>query len=1241
MQEQAHLINRGDAAKSVWLRELTDKTLGWVYYNIYLQKGAAGGTDSIPNSGEGEIQEILLCSSEPNEGGTTYATPADFLPTYNVDHWEIDWSPAGTEPTTGDYYYAFVKYRRSEDFSGTAAHDTPVAITGITNGFDPETIIRGLQNQESHPSKWLWYTQKVVAKPTNVGVARTDRCLHLKFGIIENSVKKSPLEITEKCLTHKVFGDAVQNAAADAGTSIAEYTYGSDLLAGRITLDYKDDFAWDGVSTTKETIDASVSDGTVAAPGTYTFAGTGELGYHIFVPGKMHKLTIDATASVPASVIIEVTDGRTVINLGDASAQRTLLGESFPMTGFIYVQFRATGAVNLSDISIVADIDCSGVANTVLPSGSDSFYFLFHDVDNYGGVFSGNIGIEYEVKITTGSLAELFESITEAHKSSALSSYPARVVNPPDDLTEFGSNAGVAGGVPWSGVNTKRVGTSVFYAEQYGTGKTDVEIQAAIDAATAAGGGTVVLAPGTWTLGADVTVSGDSVKIDLNGAYINRDGTVRSLIFNSDLWELYNGTISNVKVYGFDSYGFSIHHITSYHNDGIANIQFSDCSWWFVHDCVINVDNAAGVGIDVVFTVPGKDRMQIHNNNFNGVGIYVNVPSNFSKGMMSVKGNIGSSSQGVGAAFIFDGISDLDFSNNIINGQDTQIVYMANCDNSTVTGNRLYVYTTGAIVNIVRVNNCYGVTVTGNNLFASGNGAKGVSAASSGHITVTGNLIRSGYYGVEIVECHYPNVAGNNIYIFNADTARGIRFYTTGDRYGATCNDNKIIWNDANTVGDHIGIEFDIGGAVGWYDVTCNGNSIVDSVGATAVYALDYGIVLTAVQRFTCNGNTISAERYGIQMNAAGHGTIDGNSITLSNGAGQGIRLYRTGNIHSVTVSGNKIQSHSGAAITQGIMVDPTGTVTACTFTGNTIKYAQYGIQFNIAAYECIITGNRIYAENTGIYFVGPGDACAISGNYLQGRSAYGIRFDSTYNMTTITGNDLQFNPGSGGCGIYAYSGSSVNNVTITGNSVRNLGGTFAAGFDLAGRLEYSTVVGNSIYSCDFGIYLRAGIYGTAVNSNSVYQGITGVSIGIYIPDDIYRSTISQNMLFGKSGAGNYGIYVDGSVDNCAMVGNTMYFYGYGIYINAALGAIEESTIVGNAMSFITVVGVWINYGGVNPSTLVTISGNVLGPAGHNIGLPAGSSNILFTDNNYAGHGAHPADPSITYGSALNGNNQL
>jgi hypothetical protein len=58
----------------------------------------------------------------------------------------------------------------------------------------------------------------------------------------------------------------------------------------------------------------------------------------------------------------------------------------------------------------------------------------------------------------------------------------------------------------------------IFYANQYGASRTDVELQAAIDATNAAGGGVVVIT-GTWTLGAIVNVY-DNITIVGAGATV-------------------------------------------------------------------------------------------------------------------------------------------------------------------------------------------------------------------------------------------------------------------------------------------------------------------------------------------------------------------------------------------------------------------------------------------------------------------------------------------------------------------------------------------------------------------------------------------------------------------------------------------------------------------------------------------------------------------------------------------------
>lgn len=173
-------------------------------------------------------------------------------------------------------------------------------------------------------------------------------------------------------------------------------------------------------------------------------------------------------------------------------------------------------------------------------SGSQDYFDVrrFNLYKNYTFTPSANTRVyiyidlsDYQIKSTTTRATAIANfmlyTLVIPAGSTALST---QFVTDHRTLNEFRENAMFAG-----------ISHSIFFAAEFGGGKSDSEIQAAINAAEAVGGGTVVLGAGTWTLTADVTLK-DNVTIlgqgatiaggyKLSGSSIN-DSKVSDIIFN-------------------------------------------------------------------------------------------------------------------------------------------------------------------------------------------------------------------------------------------------------------------------------------------------------------------------------------------------------------------------------------------------------------------------------------------------------------------------------------------------------------------------------------------------------------------------------------------------------------------------------------------------------------------------------------------------------------------------------------
>lgn len=141
-------------------------------------------------------------------------------------------------------------------------------------------------------------------------------------------------------------------------------------------------------------------------------------------------------------------------------------------------------------------------------------------------------------------------------------------------------------------------GNNHYYAdhEDYGANQTDVEIQAAIDAANTAGGGTVHVTPGTWTISTTVTIKSNVVLHVHEGATIQADAALAGpLLTNANL----TTGDSNFAIIGrgtFDALGDSRTGTPGANpEDKFHCIFLSECSDFLVRD--ILVTNTWNIGL--------------------------------------------------------------------------------------------------------------------------------------------------------------------------------------------------------------------------------------------------------------------------------------------------------------------------------------------------------------------------------------------------------------------------------------------------------------------------------------------------------------------------------------------------------------------------------------------------------------------------------------------------------------------
>ncbi len=413
----------------------------------------------------------------------------------------------------------------------------------------------------------------------------------------------------------------------------------------------------------------------------------------------------------------------------------------------------------------------------------------------------------------------------------------------------------------------------------------DVEIQAAIDAATAAGGGTVFLMDGTFNIASTINIK---TGVTLRGTGFGSELFLTASSDTSVIGENDNPTNFEIRDLRIDGNGTNNATGTNYGivlsgtGSGasaasvpgglIDNVEIEDVDDSFIYistgtDIMINnvrlidmIQGSRAVQID-----SSSDDISISNSYFaadTGQGVYVTGSSSniiINDNLFDGNGTSAGMDQGV---YVVNGIY-MTIADNVFDGVDNAGVYTG-ADYSTISGN--VIYDTATAIDVAGFNN---FTVIDGNSIRNVN--RGINLSTADDVVVSNNSLDEGTGGTQegilVNASDRVAISGNIVDGFT----QGINISGVG--FGSVIDGNTLS-NMSN-----IGIFLQSGSTSG----IVSDNSIYNATGATADSSIEIG-----GDNIQVLGNRIedtAGTGYAIELQATADGSIVGNNSFAGTGA--------------------------------------------------------------------------------------------------------------------------------------------------------------------------------------------------------------------------------------------------------------------------------------------------------------------------------------------------------------------
>lgn len=436
----------------------------------------------------------------------------------------------------------------------------------------------------------------------------------------------------------------------------------------------------------------------------------------------------------------------------------------------------------------------------------------------------------------------------------------------------------------------------------------DVQLNAAINAAHAAGGGTVHLKEGTYEITAYLDfANNDNIVFEGEGW-----GTILRPENGHNNHVIYSDTTENLVWRDFMIDGNGANQTTGWGiwcNSGTNNRAIN----LYIKDIFAGAI-AWGTGSTRCDAYGCYGDTAHHSSTVDMFVIYSATYSSFTKcwatGCTNILDNCfgiynPSGSEDDCRGSCIDSCVGVDSTGNGVNVEWARDVRVINCHMQDMTG-------TGIVVNQTTTNN---VTISGNVCYS--NGDKGISINAGWGITVSNNVSKDNTnYGIYVE-------------VDDAD-----------DNGGCSVNNNVVTGNG--------GIAINVNSA---NDVIVNGNTVVDN-------GTEHGIQINGSDRFTVIGNNIfstggTEQGRAISINASDDGAIVGNTAKNND---MGIYLY---DCEKITITGNSCYDNT----TYGIRLN---TGTKCTIHANVLQ--DNGTDFRESDNTNDVSGNIVSQRDSSIF---------------------------------------------------------------------------------------------------------------------------------------------------------------------------------------------------------------------------------------------------------------------------------
>lgn len=274
---------------------------------------------------------------------------------------------------------------------------------------------------------------------------------------------------------------------------------------------------------------------------------------------------------------------------------------------------------------------------------------------------------------------------------------------------------------------------------------------------------------------------------------------------------------------------------------------------------------------------------------------------------------------------------------------------------------------------------------------------------------------------------------------------------------------------------------------------TVEGNEVVGNTYAGIMIAHDGSAPRVRSNRI--HDSADNADAYGIYVCAGAGGTIEGNEIFGTAGAGIQVAFGGTDPI----VRENKI--HDGLAAGVAVKLGAGGT-----FENNDIyRNAEAGITIAGAGTSPTIRSNKVHDGQSSGIFAHTGSAGLVEANEIFGNAGSGVVLFSAGTAPLVRLNSVHDN---GADGIRVFNGARG---TIESNDVRH---NTEAGVMIAGPGSAPAVRANRIYDGNQpGVMVAEGATGV-VEGNEIFDNATGVAVADPGTDPVIRANTIRDSLY-------------------------------------------------------------------------------------------------------------------------------